>query len=178
MTGRIILAVLAALSLYSCIPQSGEGNQPASTGGGFPGLEPILPVEVTVLNPYTDPDSASLRQARIRLPDPEQTFFWLPCRNPTRGRSFRNITDIIDNTGYRRQLRSCVPLCDSLQQMELIVLRMQVGSDGRPFTVRVAATTLNNIDLISCLISKATTWQFSPGDEEMFDIPFALVPVR
>ena len=91
-----------------------------------------------------------------------QSYAWLPQSAQSDGRSFRCITDVLDNAALRRQARRCAAEGGPFEHTEVVVVRLQVGTDGRAYRASLVGSTLENVDVARCLMTQVSDWSSAP----------------
>lgn len=170
---RKLFYALAVASLAACAQRSADTAPPASPEA-MP-LEPLVPVTVTVLNPWLPSDSLVLAEASERAEVRRVSVLrWPASERAGNGRTLRDVMDIVDTPGNRAYLTSCVGA--DVRGDEVVVVRLQVSSEGTVLAGSVALSTIRDQDLISCLVQSVFTWNFGSGDrEQRFDVPLAIL---
>lgn len=138
--------------------------------------------EVVVLNPWEAWDRRVVEEALsraepVRVPS---DFVWLPMNPIEGGRSYANLVSQSDGMEARAQLKSCLKHSSTpsdTTRRQLLVLRVRAARDGAVLQAGVHASTLENPDIIVCLMQTVVGWRLgNSSGEETFDIPLVLIP--
>ena len=138
--------------------------------------------EVLVLNPEEAQDRVVIERGLERLLPQKvsSSYRWLPT-NPARGRrGYASLARQSDAIETRRRLRSCLNHAQTPSdtvQTQVLLVQVRVSPEGTVLHVAVRASTVNNTDVLSCLMETVVSWHLGEAQgEETFDVPLVLMP--
>lgn len=176
-----VLIFFPIVLLLACQPQPGvpPGTAPQSWDHH---LAPIVPYEIVVLNPEETRDYEFIERA-LRRKNPEKLraeYRWLPTTPQDGRRGYAELAGRADDMRVRQQLRSCLRESrapSDTSDVQVLIVRLYVSRDGAILEAGVRASTVENSDVLVCLLQTVVGWRFVAGKpEERFDMPLVLIP--